>query len=310
MKISCSDVGSRLLESKKVINVAKKSGTFLAVSSQKLDESLKLLPGETIHEMIQTLGTSTSDGTYVSSNKCPDSTHSASHSGAPMATGEIPRNISPSKSHLTSSCVSPVASKSRRTIPSGNYIKLNLRKKCFSRGGTRRQARIRDQIRKGKFAFKFAAKHGKAGKCFLCNQEGHWANKCPKTISKCRVQLTSEELEEMDPDCSRVDWRIVELDEMQNQFPNGPQLHELLDVGRTTLEEDALNKRRMDSLDLVEVRAYMNTLISQMGIQAFRPAQERVIWRTLAGKSTLLILPTAGGKSLCYQIPAAIFQVC
>lgn len=40
------------------------------------------------------------------------------------------------------------------------------------------------------------------------------------------------------------------------------------------------------------------------GYGAFRPAQRRVIASVLAGRDTLAILPTGGGKSICFQIPA------
>ncbi len=45
-------------------------------------------------------------------------------------------------------------------------------------------------------------------------------------------------------------------------------------------------------------------LNSVYGFKDFLPAQERVIQSVLSGKDTLALLPTGGGKSICYQIPA------
>ena len=47
-------------------------------------------------------------------------------------------------------------------------------------------------------------------------------------------------------------------------------------------------------------------LRERFGYPAFRPGQEELVRAVLSARDALGILPTGGGKSVCYQVPALL----
>src|ERR1700722_14601439 len=54
----------------------------------------------------------------------------------------------------------------------------------------------------------------------------------------------------------------------------------------------------------------LSVLNSVFGLPGFRGAQEEIVGHVVAGGNCLVLMPTGGGKSLCYQLPSLLREGC
>ena len=62
----------------------------------------------------------------------------------------------------------------------------------------------------------------------------------------------------------------------------------------------------MSAVNLTPGNDLLETLRRHWGYDSFRPLQERIVRSLLDGQDSCVVMPTGGGKSLCYQLPAVM----
>jgi len=70
------------------------------------------------------------------------------------------------------------------------------------------------------------------------------------------------------------------------------------------LKADGVNVAQAEVMNLES--GAVQVLRETFGYQQFRPGQQTIIETVLDGRDCLVVMPTGGGKSLCYQIPALV----
>src|SRR6266581_290439 len=84
------------------------------------------------------------------------------------------------------------------------------------------------------------------------------------------------------------------------------------------IDADREAQLALKGLDRIDVetppaRAYEgprdpDPLLDHFGYDEFRPGQREAVQAALDGRDSLVVMPTGGGKSLCYQLPALADQ--
>ncbi|XP_065608420.1 ATP-dependent DNA helicase Q4 [Cyrtonyx montezumae] len=218
--------------------------------------------------------------------------------------------------------------------PHGNFVRLNLKSRSHVRCGVLRGRQLRKQVWKEKWQKKAAWFGGGNGVdrssdiCFKCGAHGHWAAQCRGRDTSAHPPPPSEPFhpndeEEEDDPLPTLEEVARRTNTIYHKLPalstdqDGATLSGLtpyLDVQRPPYEPpsppppvEPLYSLGPDGKP-PETPTEVLDALSELGYSSFRLGQEVAIMRILSGLSTLVVLPTGMGKSLCYQLPAFLYH--
>ncbi|KAI4900356.1 hypothetical protein NFI96_024996 [Prochilodus magdalenae] len=226
----------------------------------------------------------------------------------------------------------------------GNFVKINLKKKSHVKGFALRGAALRKQMYMQKFQLKgerfgggggwgrgrFGGFNRQGDSCYKCGGTGHWARDCR---GKVTGPATSQTAQQETPPEEEEPFELPTLEEVaratgtlrSEPISMAPSVGEDAEEKEDKGEEILLNVIRPDyerppppppmeplykpteSGKVQEVPPEVYQALRDFGYKSFRPGQEMAIMRILSGLSTLVVLSTGMGKSLCYQLPAYLY---
>ena len=127
------------------------------------------------------------------------------------------------------------------------------------------------------------------------------------TWQLCVMEDLTSELESINNRLELIEEELYQLLEEQKELEDRKdiitvQLKSLQDTPLTTTP----NSIDWETGSFQWTDKVHSTLKTRFNLSSFRPLQLSCINATLSGKDVILIMPTGGGKSLCYQLPAVV----
>ncbi|XP_021372392.1 ATP-dependent DNA helicase Q4-like [Mizuhopecten yessoensis] len=223
-----------------------------------------------------------------------------------------------------------------RKVSQNNFVRLNMKVKTYKRKGGK--GMTGPQHKRFMWKQKMAARSASRGdNCFKCGQPGHWANKCPGGSSKSgkfgggdrhEEPVTEEDFPSLQEAAMMAKGIKVNKSEVKKEKRVKKTQKDTEDVSQYSSEDEddedvqieagITRSAPEEAIVPPPISPFITSCteetpedvwkgLKMFGYDAFRRGQERAIMRILSGQSTLVVLSTGGGKSLCYQLPAYLY---